>query len=280
MTSLRRGHASCSCCARDAVRGSPRRLLALRATRASAQPVPTSRPTPPAAADGRHRRRRLRRRRAATPTERSRHDRAPALEPPDDASTPTELVSLGADDRGFRFGSYGRVIAGTDLRGGKPEKILVVAHGPRIVEDSYLELDFVVRLRDARAASKLRPVDHARVRRHAVPRHRRVRRAPRAAQHVPRRDASRQRPHAVGRLADVPRRRHLPVRLLAARRSEHRRRRRVLSARGDTARRRRARARGARRRQSPRRSVPVPADRGRRTRRRARRRSSSSTASA
>jgi maltoporin len=43
---------------------------------------------------------------------------------------------------GFRFGSYGRVIAGSDLRGGKPEKILIVAHGPRIVEDSYLELEF------------------------------------------------------------------------------------------------------------------------------------------
>ncbi len=43
---------------------------------------------------------------------------------------------------GFRFGSYGRAIAGTDLRGGKPEKILLVARGPRVVELSYLELDF------------------------------------------------------------------------------------------------------------------------------------------
>ncbi|MEO8703002.1 MAG: carbohydrate porin [Kofleriaceae bacterium] len=42
---------------------------------------------------------------------------------------------------GFRFGSYGRVLAGTDLRGGKPEPATIVAHGPRIVEDSYLELD-------------------------------------------------------------------------------------------------------------------------------------------
>jgi maltoporin len=42
---------------------------------------------------------------------------------------------------GFRFGSYGRVLAGSDLRGGKPEKILIVAHGPRVVEDSYLELE-------------------------------------------------------------------------------------------------------------------------------------------
>ncbi len=45
-------------------------------------------------------------------------------------------------DLGFRFGSYGRVLAGSDLRGGKPEAANVVAHGPRIVEDSYLELDF------------------------------------------------------------------------------------------------------------------------------------------
>lgn len=43
---------------------------------------------------------------------------------------------------GFRFGSYGRVTAGTDLEGGKPQPIHVVAHGPRIVEPSYLELDF------------------------------------------------------------------------------------------------------------------------------------------
>src|SRR5204863_8975870 len=51
-------------------------------------------------------------------------------------------LPVGAPDQGFRFGSYGRAIAGSDLRGGKPQKILIVAHGPRIVEDSYLELDF------------------------------------------------------------------------------------------------------------------------------------------
>jgi hypothetical protein len=42
---------------------------------------------------------------------------------------------------GFRFGSYGRVLAGSDLRGGKPQKVSVVAHAPRIIEDSYLELE-------------------------------------------------------------------------------------------------------------------------------------------
>jgi maltoporin len=45
-------------------------------------------------------------------------------------------------DEGFRFGSYGRVLAGSDLRGGRPERISVVAHSPRIVEASYLELEF------------------------------------------------------------------------------------------------------------------------------------------
>ena len=69
-----------------------------------------------------------------------------------DPTPPTEPIVIDPDrftadrgphpDKGFRFGSYGRAIAGTDLRGGKPEKILVVAHGPRIVEDSYLELEF------------------------------------------------------------------------------------------------------------------------------------------
>ncbi|MCW5801434.1 MAG: carbohydrate porin [Deltaproteobacteria bacterium] len=43
---------------------------------------------------------------------------------------------------GLQFGSYGRIIAGTDMRGGKPESANIVAHGPRIVEPSYLELDF------------------------------------------------------------------------------------------------------------------------------------------
>jgi maltoporin len=60
-------------------------------------------------------------------------------------------------DTGFRFGSYGRVLAGTDLRGGKPEKIAIVAHAPRIVEPSYLELDFSYGFTSERGV-KLRPV--------------------------------------------------------------------------------------------------------------------------
>jgi hypothetical protein len=60
-------------------------------------------------------------------------------------------------ERGLRFGSYGRVIAGTDLRGGKPEPSNVVAHGPRLVEPSYLELDFSYGLVTPRGLA-LRPV--------------------------------------------------------------------------------------------------------------------------
>lgn len=59
--------------------------------------------------------------------------------------------------RGFRFGSYGRLIAGTDLRGGKPESANVVAHGPRIVEPSYLEIDLSYGFETKRGL-QLRPV--------------------------------------------------------------------------------------------------------------------------
>jgi hypothetical protein len=57
-------------------------------------------------------------------------------------SVPRPAAFERAPSTGFRFGSYGRAITGTDLRGGKPEKLLLVARGPRVVEASYLELDF------------------------------------------------------------------------------------------------------------------------------------------
>lgn len=50
-------------------------------------------------------------------------------------------MAIPHPDAGFRFGSYGRVLAGSDLRGGKAEKIAIVAHAPRVVEASYLELE-------------------------------------------------------------------------------------------------------------------------------------------
>lgn len=65
------------------------------------------------------------------------------LPSPDRASLATDEVPVAParDWIGLRFGSYGRVLAGTDLRGGRPAPVHVVTHGARIVEPSYLELD-------------------------------------------------------------------------------------------------------------------------------------------
>ena len=41
----------------------------------------------------------------------------------------------------FEFGSYGRIGIGSDLRGGLGTDANVVAHGPRLLEDSYAELE-------------------------------------------------------------------------------------------------------------------------------------------
>jgi maltoporin len=60
----------------------------------------------------------------------------------------TTLVLTGAfapkaqADEGFHYGSYGRVGTGTDLRGSTPNRVQVVAHGSRVVENTYVELDF------------------------------------------------------------------------------------------------------------------------------------------
>lgn len=83
----------------------------------------------------------------------------PKFLPPADPWPPVEAIdaqSIGSD-RGFRFGSYGRLLAGTDLHGGKPLPANVVAHGPRIVEDSYLELELSYGFETPRGM-KLRPV--------------------------------------------------------------------------------------------------------------------------
>ncbi len=71
----------------------------------------------------------------------------PPVEPPPPRRDPE-------DELGFHFGSYGRVLAGSDLRGGTPEPVAVVAHGPRIVEKSYLELDFAYRFATRRGHFK------------------------------------------------------------------------------------------------------------------------------
>lgn len=72
------------------------------------------------------------------------------------ASTTTPSAAV-RDDRGFRFGSYGRIVVGSDLRGGKPEGLKVVAVAPRVVEPSYFELDFSMGLVTPRGLT-IRPV--------------------------------------------------------------------------------------------------------------------------
>ena len=103
-------------------------------------PATTTPPTPPA---------------PATP---------PAKSPPpsDPSPVPSTVIAPAPapapdPDGGFRFGSYGRVLAGSDLRGGKPEPATVVAHGPRIVEESYVELDFSYSVKTPRG-HRIRPV--------------------------------------------------------------------------------------------------------------------------
>jgi maltoporin len=59
----------------------------------------------------------------------------------------TEAKLVVPVDTGFAFGSYGRVLAGTDLRGHTPEQVSVVAHAPRIIEPSYVETDLYYRWR-------------------------------------------------------------------------------------------------------------------------------------
>lgn len=72
---------------------------------------------------------------------------APAASAQDDLA-PDALAELEAErPSGFSFGSYGRVVAGSDLNGGRGQRHQVVDHGPRLIEDPYLELDFGYLLR-------------------------------------------------------------------------------------------------------------------------------------
>jgi hypothetical protein len=57
------------------------------------------------------------------------------------------LAEQSATDVGFGFGSYGRVSAGSDMRGARATPINVVAHGSRIIEPTYLELDVYYKMR-------------------------------------------------------------------------------------------------------------------------------------
>ena len=72
-------------------------------------------------------------------------DPVPVAVPAPDPAPVAEAKLVVPVDTGFAFGSYGRVLAGTDLRGHTPEQISVVAHPPRIVEPSYVETDLYYR---------------------------------------------------------------------------------------------------------------------------------------
>jgi maltoporin len=112
----------------------------LVAGQAAAQPQDPASPPEPASPE------------PAPPEHDATKDTAPDTTPPSPPARSARRVNDLRDDPVIRdgswgaeelhFGSYGRIVAGSDLRGGKPEKVLIVAHGPRVVEDSYLELEF------------------------------------------------------------------------------------------------------------------------------------------
>jgi maltoporin len=96
------------------------------------EPTPAPTPTPTPAP-------------APTPTP------APAPAPVTEDAAPT--------DTGFTFGSYGRVAAASDLEGGTPEPVPISAHPPRVVENTYLELElrYVSYARGWRMATTITP---------------------------------------------------------------------------------------------------------------------------
>jgi maltoporin len=60
-----------------------------------------------------------------------------------EASEAAEPASVPeATQHGFSFGSYGRVVGASNLRGGSGKQLNVVSFGPRLDESPYLELDF------------------------------------------------------------------------------------------------------------------------------------------
>jgi hypothetical protein len=75
---------------------------------------------------------------------------APEATPPATAPDTTISEEAPPPPEGFAFGSYGRIMVGTDVRGSSPEPVSVVAHGSRVVEPTYLELDLYYRLKARR----------------------------------------------------------------------------------------------------------------------------------
>ncbi len=66
---------------------------------------------------------------------------APAKSPTSAAEPATDEAPPPAHTGQFEFGSYGRVQIASDLRGGTGRAANIVAHGTRIDEDSYAELE-------------------------------------------------------------------------------------------------------------------------------------------
>jgi LamB porin len=129
-------------------------LLALAIGSARAQPEAGAEPPTPPAGDPP----------TVEPVEPVAEPAPPVAKPSAPVPTPTPapaadqpMTITGPRTDGFRFGSYGRLLAGTDLRGGKPVSANVVAHGPRVVEPSYLELELSYGLVTPRGL-ELRPV--------------------------------------------------------------------------------------------------------------------------
>ncbi|MBI5537626.1 MAG: carbohydrate porin [Deltaproteobacteria bacterium] len=65
---------------------------------------------------------------------------APPKEEPKEAA-PKSNAPPGEEAEGFHFGSYGRVRAATDMRGGGPQYANIVAHGSRLDSEPYAELE-------------------------------------------------------------------------------------------------------------------------------------------
>lgn len=64
---------------------------------------------------------------------------AQGVPPADDPAAPAAAPAASGWE--FTFGSYGRVVGASNLRGGSGKQLNVVAHGPRLEEAPYLELD-------------------------------------------------------------------------------------------------------------------------------------------
>jgi len=86
------------------------------------------------------------------PDDTSTENASETATPDADGVAPSISVSQSQQgtDQGVSFGSYGRVGFGSDDDGATPQAVNVVAHGSRVVERTYLELDLYYRLKAGR----------------------------------------------------------------------------------------------------------------------------------